>query len=378
LYYNDNAVLPTNYTVTWNDSKFIYTFNGWNNTTNINPVVASGVYKANYSTVYIDYSVTFQFDNGTVMYQNNSSHYGDNLTSIASLHGVSNASHSFVNWTDGVSNFTSMNIPNVSVNVTYTAIFEIKNFTVIFQYDNGTIISQTEGLNYLDNVTIPTMPAGNISHHFVFTGWNNSSAINPVLGNAVYEAEFDDPYEKEECEWSDGIYFDDPGCRDPNVGSGSGSGSSSSVDRNVLDDSTVRVRVGDYVRLDGSRIFVVNEVRDDRIIGTVLMNNQRVEILLGSTVKVDYNNDGIYELEIGFTGIQNRFALLSFKRISEPVSSGNNNNGNNVIDEIENEVKVLEESGRSWVIWLVLVLVVLVICGLIWLVLGRRKDGERE
>ena len=116
-YYGDTVVAPAAPTKAA-DKTFTYTFDGWDE--DVVPVTGSTTYTATYKATYIDYTITFVHEDGTVI-ATGTYHYGDTVTVPAdpTKENTSAVTYKFIGW--------DKQIVPVEDNATYTAQFESIN-----------------------------------------------------------------------------------------------------------------------------------------------------------------------------------------------------------------------------------------------------------
>ncbi len=155
-----------------------YIFVGWDK--DVVPCAGSTVYTAVFATEYIDYTVTFRYEDGTEL-SKNTYHYGQAVTVPAAPTKASDNTYTytFKGW--------DKEVVNCQGNATYTAVFErtFINYTVTFQYEDGTVI-QEKTYHYGAKVIAPANPAA--PEGFAFAGWDED--VTDCLGNATYTAVF--------------------------------------------------------------------------------------------------------------------------------------------------------------------------------------------
>ncbi len=175
----DTIQLPEN-PVKPADNVYSYTFAGWDKEIN-ETCEGNAVYTATFSSTYIDYTVKFQNEDGTVISEQ-TYHWGDAITVPADPTKAADNTYTyaFAGWDKAVE-------AACNGNVTYIATFEsiYIEYTVTFQYEDGTVIQQYT-LHYGDTVTVPEKPAA--PDGYQFTGWDKE--ITVCQGNTTYTAVF--------------------------------------------------------------------------------------------------------------------------------------------------------------------------------------------
>lgn len=167
------------------DETFTYTFTGWDKT--VAPIcTGDAVYTATYIPLYIDYTVTFQNEDGTQI-SSGTYHYGEALlvpsdpVKEADLVG----SYTFANWGEG---FTGSCTGDAVYTASYT--MTLNEYTVTFLDEDGTEISSGV-YHYGDAIEIPADPtkAPDGVDTYTFTGWD-AEVRNTCVGDAVYTATY--------------------------------------------------------------------------------------------------------------------------------------------------------------------------------------------
>lgn len=180
-HYGDTVVVPAD-PERASDSTYNYTFAGW--TPAVDKVTKSVTYTATYNSSFIDYTVTFENYDGTVISQN-TYHYGDTVTLPADPTRPSDSTYSytFSGWSPDVS--------PVNGNVTYTAQFSRSKvkYTVEFVNYDGSVISSGE-YEYGAVVSVPANPSrpADKTYTYTFKGWDK--AVVSVTSDAKYTAQY--------------------------------------------------------------------------------------------------------------------------------------------------------------------------------------------
>jgi len=177
-HWGDKVTVPKDPTKTA-DNTYTYTFAGWDK--EVADCAGHTVYTATYTPVYIDYTVVFKDEDGTVLSEQ-VYHWGDSVTVPAEPTKEANlaVTYEFAGWDKEVS-------VSCNGNVTYTAVYRSVyiDYTVIFQYEDGTVFRQLI-LHYGDAVQMQDEPAA--VDGFYFAGWDKEITI--CRGDAVYTAVF--------------------------------------------------------------------------------------------------------------------------------------------------------------------------------------------
>lgn len=176
--YGDTVEIPVD-TTKPADNVYTYTFAGWDKDV-VEACEGNAVYVATYTPTYIDYTVTFQNEDGTVLSEQ-IYHWGDEITVPAdpTKSADNTYTYAFAGWDKDVTVCDG----NAVYVATYTATYI--EYTVTFQYEDGTVIAQNK-LHYGDPVAAPETPAAPKGYQFV--GWDK--AITACQGEAIYTAVF--------------------------------------------------------------------------------------------------------------------------------------------------------------------------------------------
>ena len=185
-HYGDTVDIPDDPTKPA-DNTYTYTFAGWDKT--VTTVNGNTTYTATYTKTYIEYTVTFYDENGTVI-SSQTYHYGDTIVAPADPTKAADNTYtySFAGWDNVVDTCTG----NLEFTATYSRTYI--EYTVTFVDENGTVIS-TQTYHYGDEIDIPADPtkAADNTYTYSFAGWN--TAISPACtGNATYTATYSRTY----------------------------------------------------------------------------------------------------------------------------------------------------------------------------------------
>ena len=168
------------------DETYTYTFNGWDK--ELGTCKGDATFKATYTSTYIDYTVIFKNEDGTVL-SRNTYHYGDAVTIPATPTKVADNTYTytFKGWDQAV--------VNCAGNATYTATYNANyiDYTVVFKNADGTVLS-SETYHYGDAITVPATPtkaADNI-YTYTFKCWDNE--VVDCAGDATYTATYNATY----------------------------------------------------------------------------------------------------------------------------------------------------------------------------------------
>ncbi len=186
-HYGDTVTVPENPSKPA-DETYTYVFAGWSPA--VDTVQGSVDYTAQFTPVYIDYTVTFKNYDGTQI-SSETYHYGDTVNAPETPVKSADETYTYVftGWGD---NYSAV----CNGNAEYTAQFTEKyiDYTVVFKdYDGREISSET--YHYGDTVTVPADPerASDNTYTYQFSGWSVAVA-NVCAGNAEYTAQYDKTY----------------------------------------------------------------------------------------------------------------------------------------------------------------------------------------
>lgn len=166
------------------DNTYTYTFTGWD----AQPSTSCDddyTYTAQYDAEYIEYTVTFENWDGTVI-STNTYHWGDTITVPANPTRPDDrlGSYTFAGWNKEVSS-------TCQGNVVYAAKYDADYVacTITFKDWDGTVISAEQYL-YGDKIQIPAAPTRESDHLYTysFAGWDK--AVVNCDGEATYTATY--------------------------------------------------------------------------------------------------------------------------------------------------------------------------------------------
>ncbi len=187
-HYGDTVVAPDAPTKAA-DNTYTYEFAGWNS--DVVAVAGNAEYTATYTETFIEYTVVFKDEDGTVI-STNTYHYGDAVVEPTAPTKAADKTYTYA--------FAGWNTAVVAVvgNAEYTAIYTetFIEYTVVFKDWDGTVLS-TDTYHYGDTVVVPDAPertSDDPTKIYAFTGWTPEVVV--VDGNAEYTATFElrDPY----------------------------------------------------------------------------------------------------------------------------------------------------------------------------------------
>ena len=164
------------------DETYTYEFAGWNK--EVTNCVGNAVYTATYTQAYVEYTVIFKAEDGTVIAEQ-TYHYGDTVVAPEAPEKPADAqnTYAFAGWTPTVEAVTG----NAEYTATYTA--NAVEYTVVFKNWDGTVIAE-QTYAYGAEVIAPAAPtkAEDDKYTYEFAGW--TPTIENVTGNAEYTATF--------------------------------------------------------------------------------------------------------------------------------------------------------------------------------------------
>ena len=176
-HYGDVINIPANPT---RDTDHIgtYSFKGWDKT--IVNCVGNATYTATYDITYIDYTVTFQNHDGSVI-STNTYHYGDKVFVPSDPIKPSDKMYTYV--------FAGWNqeVVNCEGDTVYTATYNSKYiyYQIIFKDEESNEIYKEESLIYGSKITPPSEPTKMGSG---FDGWNGYYNDMTVSGDTIITA----------------------------------------------------------------------------------------------------------------------------------------------------------------------------------------------
>ena len=185
--YNEYATAPSDLTKTG------YTFKGWTTdggatllskaTIDATAVTANVEYTAVFEIN--SYDVTFYDEDGTTVIDSQSVDYNEYATAPADL---TKTGYTFKGWTtDGGATTASkatIDATQVTVNVEYTAVFEINSYDVTFYDEDGTTVLDSQSVDYNEYATAPTDPS---KTGYTFKGWTTDGGAT-LLSKATIDA----------------------------------------------------------------------------------------------------------------------------------------------------------------------------------------------
>lgn len=164
------------------DNTYTYTFRGWDS--EVVACAGNAVYTAVYDSHYIDYTVIFKNEDGTVL-SSKAYHYGDEVIAPKAPTKPLDETYVYVfsGWDKPVGVCTA--------DTTYTATFATRyiDYTVTFKNDDGTVLSN-ETYHYGDEIVVPANPSrSSDTEKYVFAGWD--STPDYCYGDKVYMATYE-------------------------------------------------------------------------------------------------------------------------------------------------------------------------------------------
>ena len=184
-HYGDTIELPET-PVKPADNTYTYEFASWG--TMVDVCEGNAEYTAEFTPVYIEYTVVFKNYDGTEL-SNTTYHYGDEVSApkTPSKPADNTYTYEFAGWDNEVVACTG----DATYIATYNPVYI--EYTIIFQNYDGMELSKAT-YHYGDEVTAPvtpTKPADN-TYTYEFVGWDNE--VVACTGNATYTATYDPSY----------------------------------------------------------------------------------------------------------------------------------------------------------------------------------------
>ncbi len=181
-HYNDTVQVPSTVPTKAADKTYTYTFAGWDKS--VTACTGNVTYTAQFTPVYINYTVTFKNDDGTVL-STRTYHYGDAVAKPSNPQKAADKTYTYT--FNGWDRTVSSCMGNATYTATYTRAYI--NYTVTFRNDDGTVLS-TKTYHYGDTVTKPTNPtkAADKTYTYTFAGWDKT--VVPCNGDATYKATY--------------------------------------------------------------------------------------------------------------------------------------------------------------------------------------------
>ena len=182
---NENIVIPSN-PVRESDETYNYTFAGWDK--EVTSVKGNVDYKAVYEPSYIDYTVRFLNEDGSVITEA-TYHYGEDVVVPADPAKTADETYTytFAGW--------DKEVTSVKGNTDYTAVYtdEYNKYIVRFLDEDGTVILKST-YHYGEDVVIPANPAkaADETYTYTFAGWDKE--VTSVKGNTDYKAVYESSY----------------------------------------------------------------------------------------------------------------------------------------------------------------------------------------
>ena len=170
------------------DETYNYTFAGWDK--EVTSVKGNVDYKAVYESSYIDYTVRFLNEDGSVITEA-TYHYGDDVVIPADPVKAADETYNytFAGW--------DKEVTSVKGNVDYKAVYESSyiDYTVRFLNEDGSVITEAT-YHYGEDVVIPADPAkaADETYTYTFAGWDKE--VTSVKENIDYTAVYTDEYNK--------------------------------------------------------------------------------------------------------------------------------------------------------------------------------------
>ena len=192
------------------DAQYSYRFNGWEiqvetrsmtldpNGDALNPVTKNITYKATFTQIVNEYTVTWKNEDGSVLAET-SVPYGSVPTynGIPTKEGNAEFSYTFAGWAPEVVAVTG----NAEYTATYTE--AVNSYTVTWNNWDGSQLDQ-QVLDYGETPEYTgeaPVKEGNAEFTYTFTGWD--IAVAPVTGDITYTAQFSETRNSYEIQWKD-------------------------------------------------------------------------------------------------------------------------------------------------------------------------------
>ena len=184
-HYGDTIELPET-PVKPADNTYTYEFVGWGTTVDV--CEGNAEYTAEFTPVYIEYTVIFKNYDGTEL-SKTTYHYGDEVIApeTPSKPADNTYTYEFIGWDNEVIACAG--------DITYTAIYDpvYIEYTVIFKNYDGTELSSTT-YHYGDEVVAPETPSkpADNTYTYEFAGWDKE--VIACAGDTTYTATYDPVY----------------------------------------------------------------------------------------------------------------------------------------------------------------------------------------
>ena len=184
-HYGDTIELPET-PVKPADNTYTYEFVGWGTTVDV--CEGNAEYTAEFTPVYIEYTVIFKNYDGTELGKT-TYHYGDEVIApeTSSKPADNTYTYEFIGWDNEVGACTG----DATYIATYNPVYI--EYTVIFQNYDGTELS-TASYHYGDEVVAPKTPSkpADNTYTYEFAGWDKE--IVACAGDSTYTATYDAVY----------------------------------------------------------------------------------------------------------------------------------------------------------------------------------------
>ena len=168
------------------DNTYTYAFAGWDKEVVL--CAGNATYTATYKSAYIDYTVKFVDEDGTVISEE-TYHYGGKITvpTDPAKAADNTYTYTFAGW--------DKEVVDCAGNATYTATYNADyiDYVIKFVDEDGTVISE-KSYHYGDKVTVPADPAkaADNTYTYTFAGWDKE--VVDCAGNATYTATYNADY----------------------------------------------------------------------------------------------------------------------------------------------------------------------------------------
>ena len=192
--YGETIVAPENPTKA-SDNTYTYTFAGWTPNFEAGTAITENVtYTATYTSEYINYTVTFKNEDGSVISTKADYHYGDTIVVPETPTKESDEENTYVfnGWNPSL-------VETVTGNAEYTATFSstTNQYTYTFYDENGTTVLKTATIAYGETIVAPENPtkASDNTYTYTFAGWTPSFVEGTTItGNVTFTATYTSEY----------------------------------------------------------------------------------------------------------------------------------------------------------------------------------------
>lgn len=185
-YHYGDVVTTPNDPIRAADYRYTYTFKSWDK--EVVACAGDATYTATYNSTYIDYTVTFKNEDGSIL-SSDTYHYGESVVAPSTPSKAANNTYAytFAGWDSEVVACNG----NKTYTATYTPVYI--EYTVVFKDWNGNKISSNE-YHYGQTVTKPSNPTreADNTYTYEFAGWDKT--ITSCTESTVYTATYSFTY----------------------------------------------------------------------------------------------------------------------------------------------------------------------------------------